>query len=143
MERASSILLKIATIVGTIVAALLGVVTPLFIILGASPAIHDSLVQGFDNGDLAYQGFPDSESAARFVQGVFLALGIVYAILVALCVANAIISSKARRLKTRNLYIAAIVTGALSTDLSLVGGIFGLIALKRKENKVINQEDNE
>ena len=137
MEKASRTLLRIAVIFGTILGALVLACVPCLIVLGASPAIKDMLVEAITSGDVNVHSDFDltAEQIATLIQVVLLVTAGLLIYLGAICVANAIISSKARNNPTEGLMIAAIITGALSTDFSLVGGIFGLICVKRRARR--------
>lgn len=136
MLKASRVLLKVATILGTICGALILACVPVFFVLGFSTTIRDMLVQAMNDGtiitnthDLPY------EKVAILLQVMFVILGFMLLIIGVCCVVNAIIAVRTRNEPTRGRYIACIVTGALSTDFSLIAGIFGLICLSRQERQ--------
>ena len=136
MLKASRALLRVAAIVGTICAALLLAFVPVFFVFGFSSTIRDMVVQEINDGNISYQG--DGLSPEQFVlifQIMFVALGFTFLILGAMCLVNAIISVRTRREPTRGRYIACIVTGALSTDFSMIAAILGLICLKKQERQ--------
>ena len=94
------------------------------------------LVEAMKDGTVTVQGTSASyETIVLIIQGMFIGLGFTLLIIGVMCVVNAIIASKTRNEPTRGRYIACIVTGALSTDFSLIAGIFGLICLAREERK--------
>ena len=136
MLKASRVLLKVATILGTICGALILACVPVFFVLGFSTTIRDMLVQAMNDGtiitnthDLPY------EKVVILLQVMFVILGFMLLIIGVCCVVNAIIAVRTRNEPTRGRYIACIVTGALSTDFSLIAGIFGLICLSRQERQ--------
>ena len=136
MLKASRALLKVATILGTIVGALVLACVPAFFVIGFSGTIRNMLIEAMQDGSITVQGdAPNYEVAAIFIQAMFLVLGFTLLIIGVMCVVNAIISLRTRNEPTRGRYIACIVTGALSTDFSLVAGIFGLICLAREERR--------
>ena len=135
MFKASRTLLKVATIVGTIVGALLFATVPFFFVIGFSPTIRNMLIKAMDDGTITVHGSLSFDEIVLILQAFFVVIGFVLLIIGAMCVINAIISSKARQEPTRNLYIACIVTGALSTNFSLIAGIFGLICLANEERQ--------
>ena len=141
MLKASRVLLKVATILGTICGALILACVPVFFVLGFSTTIRDMLVQAMNDGtiitnthDLPY------EKVVILLQVMFVILGFMLLIIGVCCVVNAIIAVRTRNEPTRGRYIACIVTGALSTDFSLIAGIFGLICLSRQERQKIIEE---
>ena len=136
MLKASRTLLRVAAIVGTVCGSLILACVPAFFIIGFSSTIRDMLVEAMKDGTVTVQGTSASyETIALVIQGMFIGLGFTLLIIGVVCVVNAIIASKTRNEPTRGRYIACIVTGALSTDFSLIAGIFGLICLAREERK--------
>ena len=133
MLKASNALLKAAMIVGTIVGAIVLATVPFFFVIGFSPVIRDMLIEAMKQGEINVQGDATPyELGALIIQVSFVVLAFSMLIVGGMCVANAIIASRTRREPTRGLYIACIVTGAMSTDFSLVAGILGLINLNRE-----------
>ncbi len=136
MFKASRSLLRVAAIVGTVCGALILACVPAFFIIGFSSKIGDMLVEAMKDGTVTVHGTSASyETLVFIIQGIFVSLGFTLLIIGVMCVVNAIIATRTRNEPTRGRYIACIVTGALSTDFSLIAGIFGLICLAREENK--------
>lgn len=136
MLKASRSLLRVAAIVGTVCGALILACVPAFFIIGFSSTIGDMLVEAMKDGTVTVHGTSASyETLVFIIQGIFVSLGFTLLIIGVMCVINAIIATRTRNEPTRGRYIACIVTGALSTDFSLIAGIFGLICLAREENK--------
>ncbi len=136
MLKASRSLLRVAAIVGTVCGALILACVPAFFIIGFSSKIGDMLVEAMKDGTVTVHGTSASyETLVFIIQGIFVSLGFTLLIIGVMCVVNAIIATRTRNEPTRGRYIACIVTGALSTDFSLIAGIFGLICLAREENK--------
>ena len=133
MFKASRVLLRVAAIVGTIFGAITLAMVPVFFVFGFSNTIRDMLVQAMNDGtittntnDLPY------EKVVLLLQVTFVITGFTLMIIGVSCVINAVIATRTRSNPTRGLYIACIVTGALSTDFSIIAGIFGLICLNRE-----------
>ncbi len=136
MFKASRSLLRVAAIVGTVCGALILACVPAFFIIGFSSKIGDMLVEAMKDGTVTVHDSSASyETLVFIIQGIFVSLGFTLLIIGVMCVVNAIIATRTRNEPTRGRYIACIVTGALSTDFSLIAGIFGLICLAREENK--------
>ena len=136
MLKASRSLLRVAAIVGTVCGALILACVPAFFIIGFSSTIRDMLVEAMKDGTVTFRDTSASyETLVFIIQGTFVSLGFTLLVIGVMCVVNAIISTRTRNEPTRGRYIACIVTGALSTDFSLIAGIFGLICLAREENK--------
>lgn len=137
MLKASRTLLRVAAIVGTICGALLLACVPVFFVIGISPTIRDMLIKAIDDGTIpAHSSVPlSTQEMVLGFQVAFIIVGVLLLIIGVMCVVNAIIATKTRNEPTRGRYIACIVTGALSTDFSLVAGIFGLICLSRQKNQ--------
>lgn len=110
--------------------------SPILLIMGFSSEIREEVLNNIHNGTISYHGNGMTpEEFVTVMQATFAALGIMMIVVGIACVINAIISSLAMRKGTRGLYIAAIITGVLSTDFSIPGGILGLILLSRDKNK--------
>ena len=137
MLKACRTLLKVATILGTVLGACILATVPAFMIIGFSSTIRDMLIEAIKEGTITVHSDADLpvETIVLVFQICFIVTGFVLLIVGAMCVANAIIASKTRNEPTRGRYIACIVTGALSTDFSLIAAIFGLICLKRQERQ--------
>ena len=136
MLKASRVLLRVAAIVGTVFGALILACVPVFFVIGFSPTIHDMLVKAMNDGTIQTNTHDLSfETIVFFLQAMFIVLGVTLLIVGACCVVNAVIAVKTREEPTRGRYIACIVTGALSTDFSIIAAIFGLICLKRAERQ--------
>ena len=137
MLKASRALLRVAAILGTVLGALLLACVPAFFVIGFSSTIHDMLMEAMNDGSVNIHSDAglDAEGIVLMLQIMFVTLGFTLLIIGVMCVVNAVIASRTRREPTRNLYIACIVTGALSTDFSLVAGILGLINLGREERR--------
>ena len=135
MEKASRALLKVAAIFGTVCGALILACVPVMLVLGISPTIREMLTTAIEDGSIHTDLDLPAAQIALGVQIVLIVTAVMLIFVGGCCVANAIISSKTREEPTRGRYIACIITGALSTDFSIIGSVFGLIVLKRKERR--------
>ena len=137
MLKASRTLLRVAAILGTVLGALLLACVPAFFVIGFSSTIHDMLMEAMNDGSVTIHSDAglDAEGIVLMLQIMFVTLGFTLLIIGVMCVVNAIIASRTRNEPTRGRYIACIITGALSTDFSLVAGILGLICLGREERR--------
>lgn len=135
MLKASRALLRVATILGTVCGALILACVPALLVIGVSPTIHDMLVNAVNDGSIKVHSNVEltAQQIVLGLQIVFVSTAVVLLIIGVMCVVNAIIASKTREEPTRGRYIACIVTGALSTDFSIVAAIFGLICLSKQE----------
>ena len=140
MKRISNTMLRVGMILCIVCGALLLFMTPFFITCGVSPRIHQMIVDGVSSGDINSEYAP--EVAATIVQSVLLSCGIALLIYGALCVAAAIVDSKALKDTSRGRYIACIVLGAMTTGFAMAGGILGLIADARiRRNQAREQQE--
>lgn len=136
MGRTSDTFLKVGMIVSIIAGAIILMSTPVFFVTGFSKSIREMIIENINNGTIAYDGNGlTPEEFVTVMQVTFATLGFVMLLLGVLCFVNAFVSSAARRNKTHGLYIAAIITGAMSTDFSIPGGILGLISLSKEAKK--------
>ena len=137
MLKASRTLLRVAAILGTVCGALLLACVPVLFVIGVSPTIHEMLLEAIKEGTVTVHSSAGltNEQIVLVFQVSFIATAVVLLIIGVMCVVNAIIATKTRNEPTRGRYIACIITGALSTDFSLVAGIFGLICLSKQERQ--------
>lgn len=131
MKRASNILLRVGMILGFVCGGLLLLSSLVFIIYGVSPVIREMLIELYNSGDVNTD-LPNAESFATFFQTFFLTIGIIYVGLGVVCISSAIVNSITLREPTKSHYLACIILGAISTEISLVGGILGFVALNRE-----------
>ena len=136
MKKASFILFKISTILGAVVAGIVLVSACPLLIMGFSAHIHGMLVDAYDSGSISWP-FPfaemDGQMFATLIQACLAATGFLCFFIGALCLIASILAIKVRKEPTRGLLIASIVLGAFSIDTMVLGGIFGLIALKKEK----------
>lgn len=136
MERTSNTFLKVGMIVSLVVGAIVLCCVPLFLVIGFSSNIREMILEDINSGRISYQGNGVTpEEFVTIMQVTFVTLGFVMLTIGAICIANAFICSAARKSQTRGLYIAAIITGAMSTDFAIPGGVLGLISLSKKSKK--------
>lgn len=136
MLKASRVLLRVAAIVGTVCGALLLACVPAFFVIGFSSTIRNMLVEAMKDGSITFEGNDmPIETAVLVLQIMFIVLGFTLLLIGVACVINAVISVKTRNEPTSGRYIACIVTGALSTDFSVIAAIFGLICLHKAERQ--------
>ena len=135
-------MLRIGMILCIICGALLIFMTPFFITCGVSSQIRQMIIDGVSSGDINSEYAP--EVAATIVQAFMLSFGIFTLIYGALCVAAAIVDSKALKDTSRGRYIACIVLGAMTTGFAMAGGILGLIADARiRRNQAREQQEQQ
>ena len=126
MKRISNTMLRIGMILSIIAGATLIFVTPFLIVTGVSTRIHEMIVEAVTNGDV--HSDYDPEVAATVIQSMLLTYGIITLIFGAICIAAAIVDSKALKEGSTGRYIACIILGSMSTGFAIAGGILGLIA---------------
>lgn len=135
MKNASKILFLVGGIV-SIFAAVVYAITGAILAALSNPDYRDAIAQQIREGRMQsdIQGTP--EQIAEAIQVFYLVLGIVFIVLAALCVANAVISFLARGKESKPMFILNIVFGALSsTTINLVGGILALVAAGQEERR--------
>ena len=135
MLKASRVLLRVAAIMGTVFGAILLASVPAFFIFGFSSTIREMLIKAFQDGTIHSDIDLPAKEIVLGLQIIFISLGMLFLFLGVSCVINAVISVKTRNEPTRGRYIACIVTGALSTDFSIIAAIFGLICLHKAERQ--------
>ena len=135
-------MLRIGMILCIVIGALLIFSTPFLITVGVSSHIRQMIVEAVESGNVNSDYAP--EVAATIVQVTALSCGITLLIAGLVCVASAIVASKALKDCTRRRYIAAIVLGSMTTGFTLAGGILGVIADARiRRNQAREQKEQE
>ena len=139
MKKAANIIYIISFVLCIVSAVSLLLPSPVFIVLGVSPKIKAMIVDWlneYGNGTLSQE---QSQLFATLFQVSFVLTGILFILIGLACVVNAIVINRARKEGTRELFIATIVLGALSVNLSILAGIFSLVSLKQQG---IQEADN-
>lgn len=132
MKKAANIIYIISFVLCIVSAVSLLLPSPVFIVLGVSPKIKAMIVDWlneYGNGTLSQE---QSQLLATLFQVSFVLTGILFILIGLACVVNAIVINRARKEETRELYIATIVLGALSVNLTILAGIFSLVSLKQQ-----------
>ena len=131
MKKLSSTFLKVGMIIGFILAGVFLVSSLFFIVLGVSDVTREMLIEAYNSGDIQTD-LPDAEAFATFVQIYLITFGVAFIYLGAMSLVDAIVASLTLRQPSKGKYIACIVLGAMCIEFLILGGIFGLIALKRE-----------
>ena len=132
MRKASDIVLLVGGIL-EILATLTFMALALVFMILSSPASAEIIKEGLQNGTIttSFAGSVDEQVAV--IQLAFKAMGVVFVVLTVFSLIGCVVSFLAKAKKTNPLYVLAIIFGAVSIEVPLVGGIFGLIANKRGE----------
>ena len=128
MKRASQILLIVTAVLSFvgIVGLLIGAIV-LFVF--GSPAMHDMIVKGIQEGTINTSFDGDPETVANAVQAMFITAGVIVMIAILPTILCAIFSLVANKKSTDGWYIVVIVFSALTGSLfGIVGGILGVVA---------------
>ena len=127
MKSASRILLLISGIL-SIVAAVLYLIFGILMLAMTGESGKAAMQEAINNGTVTVASGLTQEEAIAALQGMALAVGVVFMFLVVFCIINSVLSFKARNHQTKGLLILNIVFGALSgVLLNILGGIFGLV----------------
>ena len=132
MKKAANVLYTIGYILCIVTAVCLLSPTPVLIVIGFSPSINKSIVEAVEQ----YAPSSLAEHAqlfANLLQAYFILTSIIFVLFGLACVVNAIVVQRAKKEQTRGLYIATIVLGAFTVNITVLAGIFSLIA-DNKEN---------
>lgn len=133
MKKASNILLKIAHIFSLVMGILLLISFVPMICVAFLPQVRESFIQVFVNNGVDFGD--DPEIAATVAQILMISYALIFVFLGAMCIVNAAICKNTINAPTKGRYIACIILGAMSTDISVIGGILGLIALSKENNQ--------
>lgn len=132
MKKAANVLYTIGYILCIVTAVCLLSPTPVLIVIGFSPSINKSIVEAVEQ----YASSSLAEHAqlfANLLQTYFILASIIFVLIGLACVVNAIVVQRAKKEQTRALYIATIVLGAFTVNITVLAGIFSLIT-DNKEN---------
>lgn len=132
MRKASDIVLLVGGIVEILATITFLALAIVFMVL-ASPASAEIIKEGLENGTITTSFTGSVDEQVALIQLAFKAVGVVFVVLTVFSLIGCVVSFLAKAKKTNPLYVLAIVFGAVSTYVPLVGGIFGLIANKRGE----------
>lgn len=139
MKKAATALYIVSFVLCIVSAVSLLVPSPVFIVLGVSPKINGMVAEWLDEFAGDSLSLEQAKTLATLFQASFLITGILFVLIGLACVINAIVINRARKEETRELYIATIVLGAFTVNVSILAGIFSLIA----DSKKVRQEENE
>lgn len=128
MRRASEILLLIGSILAFVIAGLFLLLSLAYLVVGYG-ALHNELAEALKNGSIHATSM-GREMTVDEVELVFLIVGYVFLALAPLCLAIAIVGLMTKKKRSRGLYIASMVLGALfAPPLTFLGGLFGILSL--------------
>lgn len=134
MRKASDIILLVGAII-SIVCVLVFLIIGIIMTL-AGQLSTEEIIKAMNEGKYTTDvpGTPEEKAAA--IKAILTGTGIFFLVVAVLGVVNAVLGFVARVKKSTPLYVANIVFGVLSlTEVTLVGGIFGLIANGQEASK--------
>lgn len=137
MRKASKILFLVGGILSFVNAFAFLIVTVTFIIIG-SPLLTQAFIDGLESGQIHSDIAGTPEEVARIIQMAFFFIGIGYLFPAIFAIVSGIVALKARKVKSRTIYILNIIFGFMGgVVVNSVGGIFALIDSykMRPENK--------
>ena len=132
MRKASDIVLLVGGIVEILATITFLALAIVFMVL-ASPASAEIIKEGLQDGTITTSFVGSVDEQVAMIQLVFNAVGVVFVVLTVFSLIGCVVSFLAKAKKTNPLYVLAIIFGAVTIEVPLVGGIFGLIANKRGE----------
>ena len=135
MKKAATALYIVSFVLCIVSAVSLLLPSPVFIVLGVSPKINQMVAEWLDEFAGDSLSLEQSKTLATLFQASFLITGVLFVLIGLACVVNAIIINRARKEETRELYIATIVLGAFTINVSILAGIFSLIADGKKSKQ--------
>ena len=132
MRNASKILLIVGAIVSIVVAVIFLIVGAIMAVAAAVPT--SEIVAQIQNGTITTTASGTAEQQAEAFKAMSTGLAAFFLIVGVFNIVNTVLAFVANAKKAKGLYIANIVFGVLSlTEVTLVGGIFGLIANGQEE----------
>ena len=140
MKRASNIVLLVGQIFGIVMSVVCFLTAIACFVCCSIPEVHQALVELFENNGVDFGGM-DAEALVIFLQSMIVTSGIMMLLLGVVCIVDAIVAANTIKEPTKGRLIACIILGVFSTDITIVGGILGLIALGKEERrKALEQE---
>ena len=132
MKKASNILLLVGGILSINSAVIMLILA--VVLFAGGQFFADAIKAGIENGTIPTEGTAfTAEQLDAFIKMYFAVLGVTFVVVGGLCIPGAIFSFKARSADSKTGYILAIVFGAMTNALTLVGAILGLIAFSKSE----------
>lgn len=132
MKKAATVLYIVSFVLCIVSAVSLLLPSPVFIVLGVSPKINQMVAEWLDEFAGDSLSLEQSKTLTTLFQASFLMTGVLFVLIGLACVVNAIVINRARKEETRELYIATIVLGAFTVNLTILAGIFSLVSLKQQ-----------
>ena len=132
MKKAANVLYTVGYVLCIVTAVCLLSPTPVLIVLGFSHSINKSIVEAVEQ----YAPASLAEHAQLFatlLQAGFILTSILFVLVGLACVVNAIVTQRAKKEQTHGLYIATIVLGAFTVNITVLAGIFSLISEKNED----------
>lgn len=140
MKRASNIVLLVGQIFGIVMSVVCFLTAISCFVCAGIPELRDALVEVFENNGVDFGNF-DAETLVLFIQSLIITSGVMMILLGVVSIIDAVMAAKAIKEPTKGRLIACIILGLFSTDITVVGGILGLIALGKEERrKALEQE---
>ncbi|HHT67127.1 MAG TPA: hypothetical protein GX010_02745 [Erysipelotrichaceae bacterium] len=140
MNKLAKIFLTINGILGVFLCIALTITTATFFIF-TLPAANDLIIAAAEEGLFDALAVETVEELLTVLRLIFSFFTFLFILLLAFAVVSTVVSFKAIDAKSKSLYIANIVFGALtSSGFGVAGGIIGLIALNKENNQ--NYVDN-
>ena len=137
MRVASNVLLKLGRIFSIICAVMFLVCVPIFLTVFLLPDFHDQFIAYLQS--IGIDGDGSAEALSIILMVYVVAIVVILVIAAVLMFIAASFCSKALHTPSKGRYIACIIIGAMSMNLVLIGGIFGLIAQSREDRQNANQ----
>ena len=106
--------------------------SPVLFVLGVSSKINGMVVEAIQQYAQDQSVISNAQLFANLMQVGFIVLSVLFILIGLACVVNAIVVSRARKEQTRGLYIATIVLGAFTVNVTILAGIFSLITDSKK-----------
>ena len=136
MRKASNIILLVGAIISIVTALIFLIMGIVFTLAGQLPT--EEVIKGLSDGTYTttISGTPEEQALA--IKAVSTGLGVFFLLATVFNIVNTVLAFVARSKKSTGLYVANIVFGVLSmTEVTIVGGIFGLVANSTEKNNPV------
>ena len=143
MRKASQILLLIGAIISIVVTVIFLVLAGFFMISGTSAEAKQIIAEGIRNGSITVNvpGAVTEAEKVEAVQATYVVLGVMFIFFALFGIVNTVLAFISRSKKSTGLFVCNIVFGFLSgTEVTLLGGIFGLVANSNEKNSQVVTE---
>ncbi|MBQ9448350.1 MAG: hypothetical protein IJU60_00560 [Acholeplasmatales bacterium] len=139
MRTASRTLLLVGAILSIVCILTFLIIGGVFSFVGSLSV--EEIVKGINDGSINSSFEGTVQEQAEAIKLTFTVIGVVFLVLGVCCIPNAVLGFMGMKKRVNAFYVCNIVFGALSgTVVTILGGIFGLVANAQEANQQVVSE---